>query len=124
MVQKSASAVAFTMPGGETCSKARNRPVDLVHLAQQTMGDRALEQEVLGLFVQQALNVRDRIGRAAPAERLQLVHSLKGSARSVGAFAIGEWAAEIEQAPGDRHLIARLGRLIDEVREFIAAIGR
>ena len=60
MVQKSASAVAFSMPGGETCAKARARPVDLVHLARQTMGDRALEQEVLGLFVQQALNVRDR----------------------------------------------------------------
>lgn len=124
MVQNNTNAVAFTMPGGETCAKARTRPVDLVHLARQTMGDRALEQEVLGLFVQQALNVRDRIGRASEAERLQLVHALKGSARSVGAFAIGDWAAEMEGSPADRHIMGRLGRLIDEVREFIAAIGR
>jgi HPt (histidine-containing phosphotransfer) domain-containing protein len=124
MVQNNASAVAFSMPGGETCAKARTRPVDLVHLARQTMGDRALEQEVLGLFVQQALNVRDQIGRATPAEKLQLVHGIKGSARSVGAFAIGDWAEQIEQSPDDRQLMARLGRLIDELREFIAAIGR
>jgi HPt (histidine-containing phosphotransfer) domain-containing protein len=124
MVQNNASAVAFTMPGGEVCAKARTRPVDLVHLARQTMGDRALEQEVLGLFVQQALNVRDQIAGASLDERLQLLHGLKGSARGVGAFAIGDWAAEVELAPDDRQLIARLGRLIDDLRGFVAAIGR
>ena len=124
MSQNNASAMAFSMPGGEICAKARSRPVDLVHLARQTMGDRSLEQEVLRLFVQQALLVRDQIVSANVAERLRLAHGLKGSAGGVGAFAIADCAAEIEKAPADRQHLTRLARLIDEVRDFIAAIGR
>lgn len=124
MVESSASAVAFSMPGGEVCSKARSRPVDLVHLARQTMGDRSLEQDVLCLFVQQALTVRDQIATASVSERLRLSHTLKGSARSVGAFAIAECAEDIERAPSDMQHVKRLARLIVEVRDFIAAIGR
>lgn len=124
MVDKSASAVAFDRPGGETCFKAGSRPVDLVHLARQTMGDRALEQEVLSLFVQQASTVRDQIASASPAERVRLAHTLKGSARSVGAGAIAACAEQIEETPGDKQLASRLGHLIVEVRDFLAAIGR
>jgi HPt (histidine-containing phosphotransfer) domain-containing protein len=124
MIQTNSGVVAFSMPGGETCAKARTRPVDLVHLAKQTMGDRALEQEVLALFVQQTRLVRDKIASASVPERLRLAHGLKGSARGVGAFSIADCAAEIENSPGDRQLMLRLARLIDEVRDFIAAISR
>lgn len=124
MVSSSASAVAFSMPGGEVCKPASGRPIDCAHLARQTMGDRALEQEVLRLFIQQALSVQDRIGAAETAERLRLAHGLKGSARSVGAFAIADCAAEIEQAADDRHLIGRLKMLIEQARDFVAAISR
>ncbi|RUV26092.1 histidine kinase, partial [Mesorhizobium sp. M5C.F.Ca.IN.020.32.2.1] len=56
------NGIAFSMPGGDVSGTAAgSRPVDLAHLARQTMGDRNLEQEVLALFVQQALSVRDRI---------------------------------------------------------------
>ena len=126
MITRNAAAVAFAMPGGEGSAAPRNRarPVDLAHLSRQTMGDRALEQEVLQLFVQQALSVRDRIAEAAKRERLQLAHGLKGSARGIGAFAIADCLAEIENQPEDRHLIKKLSTLIDEVRDFIAAICR
>jgi HPt (histidine-containing phosphotransfer) domain-containing protein len=119
-----ADAVAFSMPGGESCGQAGSRPVDLVHLARQTLGDRALEQEVLALFIQQATTVRDQIVAASTAERLRLAHSLIGSARGVGAFAIADCAVEIERNPDDRKVLARLAALIDEMRDFIAAIGR
>lgn len=112
------------MPGGESCGQAGARPVDLVHLARQTLGDRALEQEVLALFVQQATTVREQIVAASTAERLRLAHGLIGSARGVGAFAIADCAAEIERNPDDRKVLARLATLIDEMRDFIAAIGR
>jgi HPt (histidine-containing phosphotransfer) domain-containing protein len=88
------------------------------------MGDRGLEQEVLALFVQQALSVRDKIADATPNDRLLLAHGLKGSARGVGAFAIADWAAEIEHRPDDAQALGRLGLLIDDVRDFIAAINR
>jgi HPt (histidine-containing phosphotransfer) domain-containing protein len=118
------NGVAFSMPGGESSGPARSRPVDLVHLARQTMGDRDLEQEVLALFVQQALSVRDRIVQASLNERLLLAHGLKGSARGIGAFAIADCASEIESRPDDGTVLSRLGALIEEVRDFIAAIGR
>lgn len=98
--------------------------MDLAHLARQTMGDRELEREVLALFVQQALSVRDKVLDADARERVLLAHSLKGSARGVGAFAVAECAATIEKQPDDARLLQRLGILIEEVRDFIAAISR
>jgi HPt (histidine-containing phosphotransfer) domain-containing protein len=124
MVLRNLQAAALAMPGGESCGSAKGRPVDLQHLARQTMGDRELEREVLHLFVQQATTVREKIVGADLKERLYLAHGLKGSARGVGAFAIAECAGEIENSPTDRMILRRLSRLIDEVRDFIAAISR
>ncbi len=118
------SGIAFSMPGGDVSGTGRSRPVDLAHLARQTMGDRELEREVLGLFIQQALSVRDMIGHADVRERLLLAHGLKGSARGIGAFAIADCATDIERRPDDVSTLNRLGALIDEVRDFIAAINR
>jgi HPt (histidine-containing phosphotransfer) domain-containing protein len=88
------------------------------------MGDRALEQEVLALFVQQALSVRDKILEADERERVLLAHGLKGSARGIGAFAVAECASAIETQPGDTRTLKKLGSLIEEVRDFVAAISR
>lgn len=125
MLARNAAVAAFAMPGGEGSSPVpRARPVDLQHLSRQTFGDRSLEQEVLQLFVQQALSARDSIGKCTTAERLQLAHALKGSARGVGAFAIADCAGEIEEQPDNRAVHRKLAALIDEVRDFICAISR
>ncbi len=124
MLSNDKNTLVFSMPGGESSSAARSRPIDLVHLARQTMGDRALEQEVLCLFVLQTKQVRQHIAEADAAECRRLAHGLKGSARSVGAFAIADCAEEIEQHPDDACAKRKLARLIKEVRDFVAAIGR
>jgi len=124
MYSQRAVAIAFAMPGGEGAAAPRARPVDLAHLARQTLGDRGLEQEVLKLFLHQAITARDQIADADARERLRLAHNLKGSARGVGAFAIADCVAEIETRPDDKRLLARLSTLIDEVSDFIAAISR
>lgn len=116
--------IAFSMPGGESCGSSTGRPVDFAHLSRQTMGDRDLEREVLQLFVQQALAVRDQIINANTAERQFLAHGLKGSARSIGAFPIAGCASMIEKEPLDRATLASLSRLVDELRDFIAAVNR
>ncbi|MER8636940.1 Hpt domain-containing protein [Mesorhizobium sp. M0954] len=118
------NGIAFSMPGGDVSGTAGARPIDLAHLARQTMGDRSLEQEVLTLFVQQALSVRDKIVDADVRQRLLLAHGLKGSARGVGAFAIADCASAIECRPEDASTLKRLGSLIEEVRDFVAAISR
>jgi HPt (histidine-containing phosphotransfer) domain-containing protein len=124
MSQKDTNDVTFSMPGGEAPRTAHARPIDLAHLARQTMGDRALEQEVISLFIQQAGHVGEEIAHAAPDECRQLAHRLIGSARGVGAFAIADCAAEIHTRPDDHMAKRRLSHLIDEVRDFVAAIGR
>jgi HPt (histidine-containing phosphotransfer) domain-containing protein len=116
--------VAFSMPGGEASAARRGRPLDLSHLASQTMGDRELEREVLAMFVEQAQTVRRRIAKAELKERLFLAHALKGSARGVGAFPIAECACAIEESPTDRLILKRLDRLIGEACDFIASIDR
>ncbi len=116
--------VAFSMPGGEASDTTRSRPIDLTHLSKQTMGDRDLERDVLGLFAEQVKTVRKQIGKAEIKERLFLAHALKGSARGVGAFAIAECACAIENSPTDRLVVKRLVRLIDEACDFIASISR
>jgi HPt (histidine-containing phosphotransfer) domain-containing protein len=112
--------------GAKPASASRTkRPVDLAHLARQTMGDRALEQEVLGLFVKQALTIRERLAGADAAERRRLAHSLKGAALSIGAVAVSDCLALIEADPDDADAqMRRLPGLIDEVRDFVAATHR
>ncbi|MGB3502478.1 MAG: histidine kinase [Mesorhizobium sp.] len=117
-------SVAFSVPGGETCGLSSKRPIDLSHLSRQTMGDRALEREVLALFVQQAVAVSVQIDRATPRERGFMAHGLRGSAAGVGAFLIAETAAAIENDPTDMALVPRLIDEIADVRQFIAAINR
>lgn len=124
MTRTNLQAVAFAMPGGEVCAPSQARPIDLVHLARQTMGDRMLEEEVLQLFIQQAILIGERIRDADPLERKRLAHGLKGSARGIGAFAVADCALAIEESPEQASLISELTDRLDAVREFIASITR
>ena len=124
MAMRRADTIAFDRPGGESCPGPTKRPIDLAHLSRQTMGDRALEQEVLTLFLQQAAAFAEKLDRADPIEAGRLIHTLKGSARGVGAFAIADCMSNMEINPQDRRLRQRLGTLIAEARNFIAAINR
>jgi hypothetical protein len=119
-----AEAMAYARPGGEIPVPSRARPVDLVHLARQTLGDRALEAEVLGLFLHQAKQVREEIVTAQPPHRKRLAHGLKGAALGIGAFGVADCAAEIEARPDDAALLRKLARRVEEVRDFVAAISR
>jgi HPt (histidine-containing phosphotransfer) domain-containing protein len=74
--------------------------IDLVHLSRQTLGDRSLETELLRLFQRQCSQILRRLealetSRDAGARR-DLAHTLKGSARAVGAVAIADAAERCE----------------------------
>jgi HPt (histidine-containing phosphotransfer) domain-containing protein len=74
--------------------------IDLDHLARYTGGDKALNAEILRLFdgqvsemVTQLLEIlEERDGR----KWRQVTHTIKGAARGVGAFAMGNAAADAE----------------------------
>ncbi len=106
------------MEGGAT-----ERAIDLAHLARQTLGDHALEAEILELFVKQSRNLCGRIEAAGDArQRNDLAHTLKGSARAVGAWHVARDAERIEEAGEDRQLAAALVLLAASVEEAITAI--
>lgn len=116
--------VAFARPGGEIVEAASNHPLDFAHLSRQTFGDRALEAEILSLFLQQVRSAGARLRTASADERKMLAHGLKGSARSIGAFELGDAAAALELAPGDGRIARRVCDRIDQVADLIAAINR
>src|SRR5438270_4239534 len=75
-----------------------DRPIDLVHLARMTLGDRGLEREVLQLFDRQSALLIARMRSAAPAGIVTLAHTLRGSARGIGAWRVARAAEALELA--------------------------
>lgn len=101
------------------------RPLDLVHLSRYTLGNRSLEVELLGLFRAQAGVYVARLQDAAnEKEWKDAAHSLKGSARGLGAWALGDIAEEAERRAGDdaagrAYMIGRIRDAIDTVNLYI-----
>jgi HPt (histidine-containing phosphotransfer) domain-containing protein len=72
-------------------------PIDFDHLRRMTLGDVAIEQEVLTMFSAQSAKLL-RTLVAMPADASALAHTLKGSARAIGAKAVADAAARLETA--------------------------
>jgi HPt (histidine-containing phosphotransfer) domain-containing protein len=80
-------------------------PIDLTHLRRFTLGDKRLEEEILKLFIEQAPATIEAMKRArTKREWATAAHTLKGSARAVGAWRIAELAESAERlkGPSDR----------------------
>ncbi|MEQ9520411.1 MAG: Hpt domain-containing protein [Parvibaculum sp.] len=81
--------------------------IDLVHLSKYTLGERSLECELLGLFKSQTAVYLDRMRQADCAKTWKdAAHTLKGSARGVGAWAVAD-QAEMAEALADPQGAAR-----------------
>ncbi len=110
--------------GADTGDRAdADQPVDLAHLRAMTLGDPALEREVLGLFASQARGLMTRLS-AHPDDAAALAHTVKGSARAIGAFAVADAAAVLEtELRANRRIdAAALTRLDREVGRVLRAI--
>jgi len=70
--------------------------LDLDHLDRMTLGEKELQREVLMLFTQQSADLLARLERL-PREGASLAHTLKGSARGIGAFAVADAAEDLER---------------------------
>jgi HPt (histidine-containing phosphotransfer) domain-containing protein len=74
-------------------------PIDLDHLNRYVFGDKALLAEILGIFKEQAASLSERMTPAMDDEAWHLAaHTLKGAARGVGAWALGDAAERAEKA--------------------------
>ena len=117
---------ADAVPFGEE-RKPSSRPVDLVHLSRYTLGERALEREVLELFCTQSLIYLERLRDArSDKDWKDAAHSLKGSASAIGAWRAAEAARRAEALSGETLIATRALRLRDieqSLREAETYIG-
>ncbi len=100
-------------------------PIDMTHLSRMTLGDRGLACDVLAMFVKQTAQLLAALA-ATPVDAAALAHTLKGSARAVGAFDVAASASALEAAVRRREDIsqslAELERAVAEARASIEAI--
>ncbi len=104
----------------ELSAGAGERPLDLVHLSRQTLGDRELEIELLGLFDKQAGQIISRLASALSASdrkwRHDLCHTLKGSARAIGAVKVARSAQCYEDGLAAQLSDAQLAGLVEDMK--------
>jgi HPt (histidine-containing phosphotransfer) domain-containing protein len=111
-------------PGGGRAQTSSTDPIDRAYLARFTLGNAALEREVLLLFAAQiplyVEQLRTAITRKAWKDA---AHSIKGSALAVGAHRLASLAQVAEQldVEGDpAHAVAALAASADEACRHIA----
>jgi HPt (histidine-containing phosphotransfer) domain-containing protein len=100
-------------------------PIDIEHLRRMTLGDASLEREVLAMFSAQAVGLAGALA-TLPSDAGALVHTLKGSARAIGAFCVADAAGCLEaliQSGGDpAQALAELNDAVARARAAIDAI--
>ena len=112
---KAPTAVAST-PAGHI-----NEPIDRAYLARFTLGNMALEREILELFAGQLQIYVEQLRTAAGSKEWKLAaHTIKGSALAVGARHLAELAQIAERLDGDAHSL-NSERVRREAAEAVAA---
>jgi HPt (histidine-containing phosphotransfer) domain-containing protein len=100
--------------------------IDEDHLGRMTLGDRRLEREVLELFLRQSAIMLERIAGAEHPLAAAAAHTLKGSARGIGAWRVARAAELLEQAAGSADGVS-VDHAVEELKaaslEASAAIG-
>lgn len=104
-------------------------PIDRAHLARYTLGDAALEREILELFLGHLPNTIRDLGLAETDRDWRMAtHALKGSARAVGAWRLATAAENAEriQSVADREAvdaaISRIAEVSVEVSSHVATL--
>jgi chemotaxis protein histidine kinase CheA len=114
--------IAGRLAPSEPYGRSSAPPIDLDHLRKFTLGNRDLEEEVLLLFADQ---IPEMFGRIREAETVQdwriAVHTLKGSARAIGAWGVASLAERAERL-GD--IDGRHPAMAGEIKLALRAVHR
>lgn len=117
-VQKDA-AEAASAPG-KIRQKVSAPPIDMVHLARQSLGDSDLEAEILQMFRCQSKVYLHRYRDAdSSKDRHHAAHTILGSARAIGAWAVADAAKPLDASPDRRVDSALLEEAIGEANSYI-----
>jgi Hpt domain len=82
----------------DTRTEPATKPIDFTYLRRFTLGNKDLEREVLYLFAESAPGYLKALENACtPKEWHDAAHTLKGSARAVGAWRVARTAEVAEK---------------------------
>jgi HPt (histidine-containing phosphotransfer) domain-containing protein len=99
--------------------------IDLDHLQRMTLGDVGLRREVLAMFLRQTNELLVTLA-AGPGDGAALAHTLKGSARAIGAFgvavAVEAFEAAIRNGIDPAPALAEVEVAVARARALIEAI--
>lgn len=98
--------------------------MDFAYLENFTAGDRRVIREILELFVEQAAMWQGKF--AGPdSDWRDVVHTLKGASRGIGANELGDVCAQVEKGDeqGVPTLRAALQAAVVDVKRYLAAEG-
>jgi HPt (histidine-containing phosphotransfer) domain-containing protein len=104
------------------------RPLDMVHLGKQTLGDAGLQSEVLRMFDDMTHVYYGRLEQSGTRNDLLInLHALKGAAMGVGAFGLAQLALAAEDelkagGPVKPERIDDIGMAVEEVSAFIGTL--
>lgn len=101
--------------------------LDRAHLARFTLGDQALEREILGLFEADTPRRLEALRKAQTDQEWKIAaHTLKGSGRAVGAWRLANAAAAAEAVGGveDRAACLRAIHLVEMAADEVCAAIR
>jgi HPt (histidine-containing phosphotransfer) domain-containing protein len=118
-----AARASIAGPASSPALAADEPAIDLEHLSRMTLGERGLEREVLALFDRQTEILLPRMRQAERPAAAALAHTLKGSARSIGAWRVARAAEGVELAAG-ADAAAAIAVLTAAVAEARAEIAR
>lgn len=104
--------------------------IDHPHLRRFTMGDLQLEHEVLTLFASELPRTLADLQAATTLKEWKIAaHTLKGSARTVGAWQVAAAAVDAERDPnvvenraGKSDIIAACERAVSEAVAYISGL--
>ncbi|WP_300555977.1 Hpt domain-containing protein [Maricaulis sp.] len=99
---------------------------DRAHLMQYTGEDEALQRELVSLMLDQARRCTGMMAAARePSEWRTAAHTLKGAARGVGAFALGELCDQAEELPQMAWAGAavQITQCVEETRQAFGALA-
>lgn len=109
--------------------EAGTKPVDFTYLGRFTLGNRELEREVLYLFAQHAPTYLNNLRIAASSKAWHdAAHTLKGSARAVGAWRVARSAEIAEKVCFEAHAdrcsfaVDHAAEALDEAIAFIVQV--
>lgn len=121
-------STAASRPIDDGQPRHRHRPIDMMHLGRQALGDPGLESEILRLFDTMSRTYFERLESSTSVDQLlQHLHTLKGAAAGVGAFGIADLARATEEelragTPVNPERIDDLGMAVHECSAYISTL--